>query len=91
MNTSPGTATARGSPVPAWPRAEPPAGTRGSPRWRGEPSVFSRALHAGFPGCESSGTGSYLVPVFLSFRIIQQLVNGIIAPTTIPNLGLGPW
>ncbi|XP_074664453.1 E3 ubiquitin-protein ligase RNF126 isoform X1 [Strix aluco] len=23
--------------------------------------------------------------------IIQQLVNGIIAPTTIPNLGLGPW
>ncbi|XP_009956669.1 PREDICTED: E3 ubiquitin-protein ligase RNF126-like, partial [Leptosomus discolor] len=24
-------------------------------------------------------------------RIIQQLVNGIIAPTTIPNLGLGPW
>ncbi|OXB69169.1 UNVERIFIED_CONTAM: hypothetical protein H355_011968 [Colinus virginianus] len=24
-------------------------------------------------------------------KIIQQLVNGIIAPTTIPNLGLGPW
>uniref|UniRef100_A0ACB8F2W5 Uncharacterized protein n=1 Tax=Sphaerodactylus townsendi TaxID=933632 RepID=A0ACB8F2W5_9SAUR len=23
--------------------------------------------------------------------IIQQLVNGIIAPTTIPNLGVGPW
>ncbi|XP_036604758.1 E3 ubiquitin-protein ligase RNF126-like [Trichosurus vulpecula] len=23
--------------------------------------------------------------------IIQQLVNGIIAPATIPNLGLGPW
>ncbi|KAF6096709.1 ring finger protein 126 [Phyllostomus discolor] len=24
-------------------------------------------------------------------RIIQQLVNGIITPATIPNLGLGPW
>ncbi|XP_078412080.1 E3 ubiquitin-protein ligase RNF126 isoform X4 [Cetorhinus maximus] len=23
--------------------------------------------------------------------IIQQLVNGIIAPTAVPNLGLGPW
>lgn len=26
-----------------------------------------------------------------SSRIIQQLVNGIITPATIPNLGLGPW
>lgn len=27
----------------------------------------------------------------ISDRIIQQLVNGIIAPATIPNLGVGPW
>ncbi|ELR58520.1 RING finger protein 126, partial [Bos mutus] len=27
----------------------------------------------------------------LCSRIIQQLVNGIITPATIPNLGLGPW
>uniref|UniRef100_A0A8C2S6N6 E3 ubiquitin-protein ligase RNF126 n=1 Tax=Capra hircus TaxID=9925 RepID=A0A8C2S6N6_CAPHI len=26
-----------------------------------------------------------------SHQIIQQLVNGIITPATIPNLGLGPW
>jgi hypothetical protein len=31
------------------------------------------------------------VTVSLSSRIIQQLVNGIITPATIPNLGLGPW
>lgn len=24
-------------------------------------------------------------------RIIQQLVNGIIAPTSMPNMGMGPW
>ncbi|XP_071377622.1 E3 ubiquitin-protein ligase RNF126-like isoform X1 [Centroberyx affinis] len=24
-------------------------------------------------------------------RIIQQLVNGIIAPTAVPNIGVGPW
>ncbi|XP_031418972.2 E3 ubiquitin-protein ligase RNF126-like isoform X2 [Clupea harengus] len=24
-------------------------------------------------------------------RIIQQLVNGIIAPTAMPNMGMGPW
>uniref|UniRef100_UPI003AB0CC17 E3 ubiquitin-protein ligase RNF126-like isoform X2 n=1 Tax=Centroberyx gerrardi TaxID=166262 RepID=UPI003AB0CC17 len=24
-------------------------------------------------------------------RIIQQLVNGIIAPTAMPNIGMGPW
>lgn len=28
--------------------------------------------------------------VFLN-RIIQQLVNGIIAPTAMPNMGMGPW
>lgn len=27
----------------------------------------------------------------LFFRIIQQLVNGIIAPTAMPNIGVGPW
>lgn len=27
----------------------------------------------------------------LLFRIIQQLVNGIIAPTAMPNIGVGPW
>ncbi|KAM4048961.1 E3 ubiquitin-protein ligase RNF126 [Anomaloglossus baeobatrachus] len=26
-----------------------------------------------------------------NLKIIQQLVNGIIAPTAMPNLGLGPW
>lgn len=35
-STSPDTATAPGSPAPAWPRAEPRAGTRVSPRWKGE-------------------------------------------------------
>lgn len=30
--------------------------------------------------------------LFLCFnRIIQQLVNGIIAPTAMPNMGMGPW
>lgn len=27
----------------------------------------------------------------LCSRIIQQLVNGIITPASIPSLGLGPW
>lgn len=29
--------------------------------------------------------------VLSSCRIIQQLVNGIIAPTAVPNIGVGPW
>lgn len=28
---------------------------------------------------------------FSAHRIIQQLVNGIIAPTAMPNIGMGPW
>lgn len=28
---------------------------------------------------------------FSGCRIIQQLVNGIIAPTAMPNIGMGPW
>ena len=32
-----------------------------------------------------------LTALALCSRIIQQLVNGIITPATIPNLGLGPW
>lgn len=54
-------------------------------------TVFSRSFHVMFLGWELADTNSYRILVFLSFRIIQQLVNGIIAPTTIPNLGLGPW
>lgn len=53
-----------------------------------------------------SGLISYLVAVFLNkalsyvilycnsfpaHRIIQQLVNGIIAPTAMPNIGMGSW
>lgn len=34
---------------------------------------------------------SILVVSSLFFRIIQQLVNGIIAPTAMPNIGVGPW
>lgn len=36
---------------------------------------------------------SYSVISFyvLFHRIIQQLVNGIIAPTAMPNIGVGPW
>lgn len=29
--------------------------------------------------------------VLSSCRIIQQLVNGIIAPAAVPNIGVGPW
>lgn len=28
---------------------------------------------------------------FSDYRIIQQLVNGIIAPTAMPNVGPGAW
>ncbi len=31
------------------------------------------------------------VHLFCFHRIIQQLVNGIIAPTAMPNMGMGPW
>lgn len=54
-------------------------------------TVFSCSFYVSFLGWELADTNSYIILVFLSFRIIQQLVNGIIAPTTIPNLGLGPW
>lgn len=39
------------------------------------------------------GTNSCFINLicFLLSRIIQQLVNGIIAPTAMPNIGVGPW
>lgn len=33
----------------------------------------------------------FFCDVFSGHRIIQQLVNGIIAPTAMPNIGMGPW
>lgn len=32
-----------------------------------------------------------MIRYFSGCRIIQQLVNGIIAPTAMPNIGMGPW
>lgn len=55
VSTSPGTATAPGSPVPAWPHAGPRAGTRVSPRWKGE-------NHSGL--CQG---GNPVVPRFFSW------------------------
>ncbi|VCW79558.1 unnamed protein product, partial [Gulo gulo] len=47
----------------------------------GSPAPAS--LHGGLP----AGTPGFP----LCSRIIQQLVNGIITPASIPSLGLGPW
>lgn len=42
--------------------------------------------------CSAQTEGTHCRPgLVLCSRIIQQLVNGIITPATIPNLGLGPW
>lgn len=46
------------------------------PGWRVESNVFGTFEH---------------VNLFCFHRIIQQLVNGIIAPTAMPNMAMGPW
>ncbi|XP_066134405.1 E3 ubiquitin-protein ligase RNF126 isoform X8 [Saccopteryx bilineata] len=57
----------------------------------GSPTADLNRVHPGVqkmvplpPQPPQTKAGSHL-------RIIQQLVNGIITPATIPNLGLGPW
>ncbi|XP_014322668.1 E3 ubiquitin-protein ligase RNF126 isoform X4 [Myotis yumanensis] len=57
----------------------------------GRPTADLHRVHPGVqrtvplpPQPPQTKAGSHL-------RIIQQLVNGIITPATIPNLGLGPW
>uniref|UniRef100_A0A8C5LK23 RING-type E3 ubiquitin transferase n=1 Tax=Leptobrachium leishanense TaxID=445787 RepID=A0A8C5LK23_9ANUR len=43
-------------------------------------------------GCKLNRNGKCTYSIhFNGSWIIQQLVNGIIAPTAMPNLGLGPW
>ncbi|XP_033710901.1 E3 ubiquitin-protein ligase RNF126 isoform X2 [Tursiops truncatus] len=167
-SSTPGTGTAPGSPAPASPRGGPPAGTKASPRWKGEGArgrpragrsglrarptplrqssqlSFQEVLWARRCGCWLRGcplgravprwvrlargavcplpacppppppppivllrgasapwasssaemrwsTPRRAVPGAGEQWIIQQLVNGIITPATIPNLGLGPW
>lgn len=51
-NSTPGTGTAPGSPAPASPRGAPPAGTKASPRWKGEGAWGRpRAGGLGLPAC----------------------------------------
>ncbi|XP_059553449.1 E3 ubiquitin-protein ligase RNF126 isoform X23 [Myotis daubentonii] len=70
-------------------RKKPGGGPASSPA--GRPTADLHRVHPGVqrtvplpPQPPQTKAGSHL-------RIIQQLVNGIITPATIPNLGLGPW
>uniref|UniRef100_H9G7U5 Uncharacterized protein n=1 Tax=Anolis carolinensis TaxID=28377 RepID=H9G7U5_ANOCA len=68
--------------------------TTGTPRTGGSGSTSpGTAMGPGSPGHASPHGGPpACTRGFPTLEgIIQQLVNGIIAPTTIPNLGVGPW
>lgn len=69
-------------------RGDNRGGMREFPPWRGQDSAFTKWSRT---QSEKGKISLVTACLLLSFRIIQQLVNGIIAPTGMPNIGVGPW